>query len=63
MKKIATISGKWYGDYLIDGVLIKSFKDGPFPLTIERPSILLPSDCTYRLDIIYRRWRDFKKSN
>ena len=57
------LSGKWYGDVFFDGICYKSVKEGPFPVEPERPVVLLPSDCAFRLDVVYRRWRNFKKSN
>lgn len=63
IERTSLITGKWYGDVFFDGVCYKSVKEGPFPTKAQRPTILLPSDCTFRLDIIYRRWRDFRKSN
>lgn len=63
IEKYSLITGKWYGDVYFDGVCYKSVKNGPFPVELERPTILLPSDCLFRLDIVYRRWRNFKKSN
>ena len=41
----------------------KSLKNGPFPIRPERPEILLPSDCLFREDIVYKVWGDNKKSN
>ena len=63
IERTSLITGKWFGDIYFDGVCYKSYKAGPFPLVHERPTTLLPSDCTFRLDVIYRRWRNFKKSN
>jgi hypothetical protein len=34
MKKYSVVTGKWFGDLAFDGVTIKSFKNGPFPLKI-----------------------------
>lgn len=63
IQKFSIITGKWFGDVYFDGVCYKSVQNGPFPCLLERSSLLLPSDCTFRLDIVYRRWRNFKRSN
>ena len=63
IEKYSQISGKWYGDVLFDNVAYKTLENGPFPAILERPSILLPSDPVFRLDILHRKWREWQKSN
>jgi hypothetical protein len=63
VQKYSKISGKWYGDMSFDHVQYKSVKEGPFPLEIERPAFLLPSDSLFRADIVYKKWGDNDTSN
>lgn len=63
VQKHCQISGTWYGDFYCDGVEYKSYKKGPFPISVKRPAVLLPSDSLFREDIIYKRWDDNKRSN
>jgi hypothetical protein len=63
IERYSLLTGKWYGNYYFDGVAYKTITEGPFPLRIERPKYLLPSDCLFREDIIYKRWKEIDKSN
>ena len=63
VRRQSMLTGKWFGELAFDGVAYKTVKRGPFPLEVERPSVLLPSDCTFRLDVVYKRWRNYARSN
>ncbi len=54
VEKYSHITGKWYGDISFDNVVYKSLENGPFPVKVERSNFLLPSDCLFRADIIYK---------
>ena len=42
--------------YFLITSLTRLWKKGPFPVRVERPLYLLPSDSMFRTDIIYKKW-------
>lgn len=63
VEKHCLITGKWYGNIYFDGVAYKTVQEGPFPVTMERPSALLPSDSLFRTDIIFKKFGNNLKAN
>jgi hypothetical protein len=56
IEKNCHISGTWYGDVFFDNIPYKTLEKGPYPVCVERPLYLLPSDSMFRTDIIYKKW-------
>ena len=49
------------GDFYIDGVKVRGMYDIP-PNKPVKEVYVLPSDCSYRLDVYYKKMGDMKKS-
>jgi hypothetical protein len=49
------------GDFYMDGVKLRGMYDvSPFKPVKE--TMVLPSDCSFRLDVFYKKMEDIKKS-
>lgn len=49
------------GDFYIDNVKVKSLFDVP-PFQAVKDIYVLPSDCSFRLDVYYKKMGDNKKA-
>jgi hypothetical protein len=58
---LAKISGNWLGDFYVDNVKVKGMYD-VVPFMPVKEAYLLPSDCSFRLDVYYKKINEMKKS-
>ncbi len=61
IEELAKLHGNWMGDFYIDGTKVRGMYDFT-PYKPVKDVYCLPSDCSYRLDVYYKKMGDMKKS-
>lgn len=58
---MAKLNGNWLGDFYVDGVKVRGMWD-VVPYKPVKEIVVLPSDCSFRMDVYYKKMGDNKKS-